>query len=159
MKKLAGLFLAFAIFAMTSLAYSQANDNHTVTITVAAINEMSIVGGNIDLTINAASPGSDPTPVGDNTTCDLNWTTNEASKKITVGTSLASPNYTLTVVAENISGGTAAASVTLSTTATDFVTSISNVFGTCDLGYTASATTANGAGSDAHTVTYTITDS
>ena len=157
MKKLAGLFLAFTIFAMTSLAYSQA-DNHSVTITVGAINEMAIVGGNISLNITAASPGSEPTPVSDNTTCDLNWTTNEASKKITVGTSLVSPNYTLTVLAENVNGGTAAALVTLSTIAADFVTGISNVIGTADLGYTASATSASGAGSDAHTVTYTIVD-
>ncbi len=158
MKKLSGLFLALGIFAMTNMAYSQSNDNHSVTITVAAINQMAIVGGDVSLTINTASAGSELTSQNDNTTTDLNWTTNEASKKITIVSNLASPNYTLTVEAQNASGGTAAGVISLSTTAIDFVTGISNTVGTCDLSYTASATVASGAGSDIHTVTYTITD-
>ena len=131
--------------------------NHTVTVTVSTINELSITGGNFTLTINAATAGSNPTDATDNTTTDLNWTTNVASKKITVATSLASPTFTLKVVAQTVSGGTAAAEVTLSTTAADFVTGISTTIGTCDLSYTAQATAAQGTGSDAHVVTYTLT--
>ncbi|MBU1948725.1 MAG: hypothetical protein KJ927_08445 [Candidatus Eisenbacteria bacterium] len=131
--------------------------NHTVTVTVAAINEVAIVGGNVTLTIDSATAGSQPDDATDATTSDLNWTTNEASKKITVATDLADPDFTLKVVAANVAGGTAAAQVTLSTIAADFVTGISTTVGTCDLSYTASATAAQGTGSDVHTVTYTIT--
>ena len=131
--------------------------NHTVTVTVSTINELSITGGNFTLSISAATAGSNPTDATDNTTTDLNWTTNVASKKITVATNLGSPTFTLKVVAQTVSGGTAAAEVTLSTTAADFVTGISTTIGTCDLSYTAQATAAQGTGSDAHVVTYTLT--
>ena len=133
-------------------------DNHTVTVTVNTINELSIAGGNFTLTISAATAGSNPTDATDNTTTDLNWTTNAASKKITVATSLGSPTFTLKVVAQNVSGGTAASEVTLSTTAADFVTGVATTTGTSDLSYTAQATAAQGTGSDAHVVTYTLTD-
>jgi len=130
--------------------------NHTITVTVSTTNELSITGGNFTLTISAATAGCNPTDATDNTTTDLNWTTTDvANKKITVATSLASPTFTLKVVAQTVSGGTAA-EVTLSTTAADFVTGISTTIGTCDLSYTAQAT-AQGTGSDAHVVTYTLT--
>ncbi|GAG32381.1 unnamed protein product, partial [marine sediment metagenome] len=59
--------------------------------------------------------------------------------------------------ATNVSGGTAASQVTLSTTAADFVTAISKTVGTCDLSYRPSATAGQGTGSDFLTVTYTLT--
>jgi hypothetical protein len=130
--------------------------NHQVTVTVNAINEAAIAGGNITLTISTATAGSDPDNAT-NTTCTLAWTTNEASKKITVATSEAAPTFTLRVLATGVSGGTAAAQVTLSTTATDFVTGVATTTGGCTLSYTASATAAQGTGSDVHTITYTIT--
>ena len=126
-------------------------------MTVSTINELSITGGNFTLTISAATAGSNPTDATDNTTTDLNWTTNAASKKITVATSLAAPTFTLKVVAQTVTGGTAAAEVTLSTIAANFVTGIATTTGSCDLSYTAQATAAQGTGSDAHVVTYTLT--
>ena len=150
---LAVLLLAFA----ASEAAAGSTDSHTVTVTVTAINEIGITGGNITLTISSATPGQDPDDATDNTTCDLDWTTNETAKKITVETNLASPTFTLKVVAENVTGGTAASEVTLSDTATDFVTGIATTTGGCDLAYTASATAEDGTGSDVHTVTYTLT--
>jgi len=48
--------------------------------------------------------------------------------------------------------------VTLTTTAIDFVTGVATTTGTCDLSYVASATAAQGTGSDVHTVLYTLTD-
>ncbi|MBD3336070.1 MAG: hypothetical protein GF355_11200 [Candidatus Eisenbacteria bacterium] len=150
--------LLAAILA-SSAAPAGTTDSHTVTVNVSAINEVGITGGNITLTIDSATPGSEPNDASDATTCDLDWTTNEASKKITVATDLASPNFTLKVEAANVTGGTSAGQVTLSTTAQDFVTGISTTTGTCDLSYTASATAADGTGSDTHTVTYTITAS
>lgn len=161
MKKIAFILLIILVstFFLIGNAISADNDNHTVTVTVSAVNEVAISGGNITLTINSATAGSDLTDATDSTTCDLDWTTNESSKKITVATDQGSPDYTLKVVAANVSGGAAASEVTLSTTATDFVTAIGTTIGGCDLNYTAEATVSDGTGSNVHTVTYTLTAS
>jgi molybdopterin-binding protein len=159
MKKLVvGVAVLGALLGLIGLAMAGDTDNHTVTVEVQAINEAAISGGNLTLTINTATAGQEPDDAVDNTTCDLAWTTNESSKKITVETDLASQNFTLKVVAQNVTGGTAASEVTLSTTAGDFVTGVATTTGGCDLQYTASATAAQGTGSDVHTVTYTLTD-
>jgi len=160
MKKLiVGMAVLGVILGLIGLAMAANTDFHTVTVTVEAINEAAITGGDLTLTINTATAGQEPDDAVDNTTCDLDWTTNEATKKITVETNLAAPTYTLKVVAQNVTGGTAAAEVTLSTTgADDFVTGVATTTGGCDLQYTASATAAQGTGSDVHTVTYTLTD-
>jgi len=146
------------VLGLIGLAMAQ-TDNHTVTVQVLAINEAAITGGDLTLTINTATAGQEPDDAVDNTTCDLAWTTNEATKKITVETNLAAPTFTLKVLAQNVTGGGAAApEVTLSTTgANDFVTGVGQTAGGCDLQYTASATAAQGTGSDVHTVTYTLT--
>ncbi len=146
------------LLGVNELAYSDDKASHTVTVTVSAINQLSIAGGDVNLTINTATAGSDPDAATDNTTSDLNWVTNEASKKITVATNLAAPNFTLSIDAQNVTGGTPSGIVTLSTTATDFVTGINKVIGVCDLSYTAIATASNTSGSDTHAITFTITD-
>lgn len=142
--------------ALASAAVAGTTASHTVTVQVSAINELALTGGNITLTISTATAGQQPNDAT-NTACHLNWTTNETPRKITVATSLASPVFTLRVLAQSVSGGTAAPQVTLTNTAADFVTGISRTVGTCTLGYTASATAAQGTGSDVHTVTYTLT--
>ncbi len=158
MKKISVFCICGIIFLLFGNMVFAQTDNHSVTVTVGVINEAAITGGALILTINTATAGSDPDDATDATTCDLNWTTNDVGKKITVATNIAAPAFALKVLAQNVSGGTAAAEVTLSTTATDFVTGIATTIGTCDLGYTASATAADGSGSDVHTVTYTLTD-
>jgi len=159
MKKLiVGMGVLGVVLGLIGLAIAANSDFHTVTVDVEAINEAAITGGDLTLTINTATAGQEPDDAVDNTTCDLDWTTNEDTKKITVETDQAAPTYTLKVVAQNVTGGTAAAEVTLSTTgANSFVTAISKTTGGCDLQYTASATAAQGTGSDVHTVTYTLT--
>lgn len=149
--------VVMAVVALAGAAWAADNDSHTVTVQVNAVNELAISGGNLTLTINSATAGSELDDATDSTTCDLAWTTNQATRKITVATDLGSPDFTLKVVAQNVSGGTAASEVTLSTTAADFVTAVSQTTGSCDLAYTASATAAQGTGSDVHTVTYTVT--
>ena len=152
--------LAVAVIALAALAgvaRGASTDSHTVTVQVNAVNEIAISGGNLTLTISTATAGSDLDDATDNTTCDLAWTTNQASRKITAATDLGAPTFTLKVVAQSVTGGTAASEVTLSTTAADFVTGVSQASGSCDLAYTASATAAQGTGSDVHTVTYTVT--
>jgi hypothetical protein len=153
------MLLAISILIIGLIGFCSAadNDNHQVTVTVSAINELALTGGNITLTINTATAGSEPTDDTD-ATCTLAWTTNEASKKVTVVSSLAAPTYTLKVEATGVTGGTAAAQLTLTNAAQDFVTAVATTTGGCTLSYTAQATAAQGTGSDVHTtVTYTVT--
>jgi hypothetical protein len=140
-----------------SAAWAGSTDNHTVTVTVSAINEVSIAGGAVVITISSATPGADPDDVTDNTTADLDWTTNEASRKITVQTDLVSPVYGLTTQAQGVTGGVSAGVIAVSTSPQDFVTGISATTGSCDLSYTGSATAGDAPGSEVHTITYTIT--
>lgn len=140
--------LALALFSTSALAAS--SDNHTVTVTVAAVNEVAIVGGNVSLNIGSSFTASD------STTADLTWSTNETSKKITVVSSLGSNVFPLSVTAASVSGGTSAGVVVISNTAQDLVTAISETDGTADLSYSASSDAASGTGVEAHTVTYTI---
>lgn len=149
--------LIMLILSAAGVGFAADNDNHQVTVTVSAINELAITGGDITLTINTATAGSEPTDDTDVTT-SVAWTTNEASKKITVATDLAAPTFTLTVNATAVTGGTSEGAITLSTTPTDYVTGISTTVGGCTSTYTASATAAQGAGSDVHVVTFTLTD-
>ena len=154
------LFLVvFLVLLMGRYAYSAETDNHTVTVTVTAINELAITGGNVTLTINTATAGSEPTDAVDNTTADLDWTTNEASKKITIVSNLASgsQDFTLLAVAQNVTGGTAASEVTVDDSADDFVTGVATTTGGCDIQYTGQATVSSGTGSDVHTITFTLT--
>jgi hypothetical protein len=145
------------LLAYASMIWAATTTSHTVTIQVNAINEIAMTGGNITLTINAAVAGSNPTDATNNT-CQLQWTTNEATKKITVETNQSTPNYTLLALAASVTGGTAAAQATLAnTTPHDFVTGISTTTGSCTINYTAQATAAQGTGSVVHTVLYTIT--
>jgi hypothetical protein len=132
------------------------SDNHQVTVTVSAVNEAAITGGNITLTINSATPGSDLDDATDATT-SLAWTTNEASKKITVTGDQASPTFTLKVEATGVTGGTSAGQLTVTNSAQDFVTGVATTTGGATLSYTAQATAAQGTGSDVHTITYTLT--
>ena len=158
-KKMAVFLLAIIIFlSILELSFAANSGNHPVTVTVAAINELGLSGGALTLTIDTAAAGSEPADAVDNTSCDLLWSTNEAGKKITVQTDLAAPNFILKVLAQTVSGGTAASEVTLSTTATDFVTGIVTTTGSCDLQYTANTTAAQGTGTDNHTITYTLTN-
>jgi len=163
MKKLIISLVVVALcLVLTGVAMAGNTDSHSVTVQVNAINEINVAAGEspapeIILIISTAIAGSDPTEVTD-TSCTLLWTTNQASKKITVVTNQASPKFTLKVLATGVTGGTAAAEVTLSTTAANFVTGIATAIGVCTLEYTASAMAAQGIGSDVHTVTYTITD-
>jgi hypothetical protein len=136
----------------------QAADNatHNVTVTVTAINEVAITGGNITLTIATASAGSNP-PQAVNASCGLNWTTNETGKKITVEADQISTDHTLKVLATGVSGGTATVERTLTVAPQDFITGVATTIGGCTLNYTAIATAAQGTSSMVHAITYTIT--
>ncbi|MBN2414295.1 hypothetical protein JXO52_00550 [bacterium] len=159
--------IAVMIIALFSFAaVGMAQDNHTVTVAVSAVNEIDVSDAEVVLTINSATAGSDLDAATD-ATSTLDWTTNQASRKITVAINSAySTGLTVTVTAGTPSGtGTAVgtvsgSAVTLSTTAADLVTAISNAYAQCSLTYEASASvTAGVISSESRTVTYTITGS
>ena len=156
MKARHALLVAVLLTGFVTVAWAADNDDHEVTVTVSAINELAVTGGDITITINAATAGSDPDAEQD-ATCGLLWTVNTTNKKIVVATNQASFDHTLKVLATSVSGGTAAAEATISTVASDLVTGVAETLGSCTLQYTASATAAQGTQSVAHTITYTIT--
>jgi len=142
--------------ALASAAMAGQSASHTVTVQVNAINEIVLTGGDIALTINSATAGQQPDPAT-NMACTLAWTATPANTKITVATSLASPTFTLRILAQSVTGGTAAPEVTLTSTAVDFITGAGRTTGACTLRYAAWVTAAQGTGTDVHTVTYTLT--
>lgn len=157
MRKLSSLALCAILSSLSPVAFAGSSDSHTVTVTVTAINEVAITGGNVTLTINSATAGSEPDAKQDTST-SLAWTSNQSNKKITVATDQAAPAFSLSATAASVTGGTSAGAVVLSTAAADFVTGIATTTGSCTLQYDASATAADGSGSDVHTVTFTLTD-
>lgn len=160
MKKLTILSL-FTLFLLQSGAVlAAATDSHDLTVTVSAINELAIAGGNISLDVNTATTaGADPDAVTDAST-SLDWTTNELTRKITVkmGTD-TSGDYTLKVTAAKDTGaGTAAGQLTLTLTDQDIMTAFGEELGGAGLTYEVSATAAQGTfTAAANTVTYTLT--
>ena len=152
------LVLAFLCCGLATTAIAQ-SATQNVTIVVAAINEVS-VSGNLTLTINSATAGSNPDDATDNTTT-YSITTNGTNKKITGQLDLAyASGLSLKVNLTAPTGGTSQGQKTLSTTAQDLVTGISGLAESAiQIAYTASATAAaasNGAG-ETKTVTFTIT--
>jgi hypothetical protein len=124
--------------------------------------DLSLAGGNVTLTIHSAMAGSQPAGA-ESESCQLRWTTlvSDPIQKITIHTNLAAPHFTLRAQANDLHHGEDADEVTLSTMAHDFVTSIpANVTisdpGECGISYSASASAANGTGTDNHTITFTI---
>jgi hypothetical protein len=121
--------------------------------------DINLTGGNVNLLITSASPGTNPDGAMDSN-CRLNWTTavSDPIQKITVESSLLHPQFPLHVQALGVNGGTAEGLVAVGSSA-DFVTNI--LAGTNDgqatLKYQANATAAEGAGSDSHNITFTIT--
>ena len=105
MKRLTGiLVVGLVVFALTGNIFAQ-SDNHNVNIIVQAISVMALNDNSqLDITITTAVPGSEPTPVT-NTTRTLVWTTNEATKKITVQADVAYTTYELKALATVVTGG------------------------------------------------------
>ncbi|GJQ20768.1 MAG: hypothetical protein HBSIN02_11230 [Bacteroidia bacterium] len=133
-------------------------------VEAASGQSITIQGGNVTLSITTGLAGSEPLPVM-NTATRLRYRRTLYTQKITVQTSCPGQNFGLTVVASNVTAGTAAPQVTLSNgmPPVDFITNIPFGFfsnATATLNYTATATFSQGnsaeLGDDLHTVTYTI---
>lgn len=155
-RSLAIALVAHALLAPAAAAQSTANQ--TVTYAVSAIDELSVGGGAVALTVNAATAGSQPSAV-QSTGLTYAITTNGTSKKITAQLNAnTASGVTLQVQLAAPSGGTSAGAVTLGTVAADVVTGITRLAGSAlGLTYTLSATAAAGVVTATPvTVTYTI---
>ena len=117
---------------------------------------LELTGGNVGLTFASPVPGQDFSDVIDDTSCDLEWSNGPGTFMITVATNNSSPTASLVFHALNVTKGTSSGDVHLSTTSMNFVTAIPQGMGNCDLEYTASVSLTDGAGTDVHTVTYTM---
>ncbi len=153
------LVLAFLCCGLATTAIAQ-SANQDVTIVVADINEVS-VSGNLTLTINSATAGSNPDDATDNTT-SYSITTNGTNKKITGQLDVAyASGISLAVDVTAPTGGTSQGQKTLSTTAQDLVTTMSKLVGsTLTITYTAAATLSaapNGSG-ETNIITFTLID-
>ncbi len=161
-----GRTVQFAVFAVCTLVLPQASSaqiygtgSHTVTVNVQPITQLQVSATILDFVFSAANAvaGQDQMMLTDQTST-LSWGTNSGTlNKIVVSTDLNSPKYTLQVEALNPTAGGSAGIVTLSTTPTTLLTTVARSMGTCTLLYTVTALASQGTGSDAHTITFTIT--
>ncbi|HWP81390.1 MAG TPA: hypothetical protein VNN76_01925 [Bacteroidota bacterium] len=131
----------------------------------AMAQEIRVQGGNPILTITAGVPGGQPIAVTNSTTSIRYRRQTGLTTKITVQTVCPGQKFNLQVVAINVTAGTPAPAVTLTTgmLATNLITNIPPRPPTnesCTLVYTASSTFAQGnsveLGDDVHTVVYTL---
>lgn len=147
--------LGVVLAAASSVAVAQ-TATQDVTVVVQPTNAISVSGSAVSLTVFA-----DNAPVTDNSTT-MDYSTNGTGLRITAALDVDyATGITLGVEITPGGGeGTTAGPVTLSTTAVDVVTGISNVNATAvPITYTATADATaapNGAG-ETHTVTFTIT--
>jgi hypothetical protein len=144
-----------ALLATSRLASAADTATQDVDITVQTVNEIS-VGSTVTLTVNSATAGGNPTGTASST---YSITTNSAaSKKITAQLAGAlTSGLSLSANLQAPSTGVSAGAVTLSTTASDAVTSIEAVAATgLTIGYSATATVAVAPNTYAADVTYTI---
>lgn len=132
-------------------------DAHTVTVQVDQITLLAVDLGSVNLTVDGSTalPGQDEMIVVDQSSLLL-WGTNASAQKITVGTSLAAPLFTLQVVALSPSAGTPAPEQVLATVAADFLRDIGLSSGSAQIRYTGVALASQGAGTDTHVITFTV---
>ena len=154
-KKTISYGFLIALLAVNGFAADTAS--HQVTVSVGAISQVGVTGGDVALTIDAYD-GENIVSTA-NADAGLIWETNQ-EHKITVATDLEAPAYALTVEAASISGTSDASStgrVTVDTQARDLVDNIDRGAGACTLVYTAAADLTAGNTIETHTITYTIT--
>ena len=156
-------FAAYTVIFLAAVfqgnAFGAQTGTSLVTFSFQAIDEISVTGAPT-LTINSAVAGQQPQPVIDNSTSKYAISTNGTNKRITASIDTNMPaNTTLEIKLGASSVGTSTGYQTLSTTAADVVTGISQVAaGSKTITYRFSATTAAGVLTSSCTVTLTLTD-
>lgn len=147
---------ALALIFGASAAAAQ-TANQTVTFQVDAINQIAF-SGSPSLVVNTATAGSNPTAASVNASWAV--TSNQSNSRITasIGSNMPS-GLVLQVNLTAPTGASSAGAQSLSTTAVDVVTGITQVAQSAlQVQYTLSATPAAGVvASTSRTVTYTIT--
>lgn len=154
------VLLILCLVLVCGLAFGGNTATQTVTFEVQAIDEISVSTDPGALTISTASAGSEPVDATDNTTTYA-ITTNGTNKKITGGINSDMPaNVTLQVNLGAPGGSSSSGDVSLSSTAADLVTGITQrAQSGLSITYTLSATVAAGVvASGTRTVTLTVTD-
>jgi hypothetical protein len=151
------LILSLGVLPNLGFGQTYGTATNTITVRVQSITTLQLSAGiiNINIAGSNAIAGQDQMMTTDQTST-MSWGVNSSLKKVTVSTSLAVPKFTLQLVAVNPTVGTAAAQVTLSTTANDLLTNIGRSSGSCGLLYTAIALASQGTGTDSHTITLTV---
>ena len=150
------ILATLALVATASTAAAQ-TATQSVSFQVDAINQIAF-SGSPSLVINTATAGSNPTAATANATWAV--TTNQSGAKITASIGSNMPaGLDLSVNLTAPAGGSSAGAQSLSTTAVDVVTGISQLAQSAiALQYSLSATPAAGVvSSTSRTVTYTIT--
>ncbi len=161
MKKLVTFTAAAGlVLGLIGLALAANTAQQTVTFQVDAINEISVSGNPGNLAVSTATAGSEPDEDTDNST---SWavTTNGTNKKMTGDIDSNMPSdVTLEINLVAPTGGSSSGDVSLSTTASDLATSVTQVAESgLTVTYTLSATvTAGTVAQDTRTVTLTLTD-
>jgi len=157
----ASLLALTLVLGVSGLAIGGDTATQTLACEVQAINEISVSGEPVTLAVTAATAGSQPDSVTDDTTTYA-ITTNGTDKKITGAVDPAMPTgVTLKInLAAPTGAGTSSGDITLAITSADLVTGITQVAETeMKITYTLSATVDAGVvASDTRTVTLTITD-
>ena len=152
------LFLSFV--ALVSVAFAAGSANQVVTFSVSAINEISISGNPGALIVSAATAGSQPNEVSDNSTSYL-ISSNGTNMKITGSIDTPMPaGVTLKVNLSAPTGGSSAGDVSLGVSSVDLVSGTTKVAETGKtITYKLNATVAAGVVVNANkTVTLTLTD-
>ncbi|MBW1671057.1 MAG: hypothetical protein JRJ43_08080 [Deltaproteobacteria bacterium] len=160
MSKLGIISLTFVfLLALTNLLIAASSDTQTVSFSVSSIDEISVSGDPAALCVDTATAGSEPDDDTDATTTYA-ITTNNTNRKITGAIDSNMPaNVSLEINLVAPTVGSSAGDMTLSTTAEDLVTGITQVADGSGntITYTLSATVAAGiVASDTRTVTLTI---
>lgn len=147
-----------AVLPASASAQVYGTDIQTVGVQVSPITVLSVQGGAVTLSLSDANvtAGVDEMVVQDQAT-RLLWGTNSSGRKITAQSSLATPQFTLRLAAVNPTRGTSAAEMALDATARDLLLNIGRSQGSCTLRYTGTALASQGAGTDVHSITFTVT--
>jgi hypothetical protein len=162
-RKHVGTRFIIALFVLSvpageAVAQVYGSGNHTVTVQVSVITKLSVTAAAVNLNVTSANAvaGQNAMTVS-NQSSQILWGVNSSLRKITARSNLAAPTFQVQLVAVNPTRGTAAAQQILSTTAKDLLLNIGRSLGSATLGYSATVLASQGTGTDAHTITFTIT--
>ncbi len=151
-------YLLLMLVCVYGNGHAASSITQTVSFVLSTINSISVSGNPGALTVNAAVAGSQPTSATDSTTT-YNLTSNGTNQRITGAIDVAMPTgISLLTNLSAPSGATSAGFVSLTTTAKNLVTGITNVQqSNVAIQYQLQATVAAGAqGPLTRTVTFTL---